>query len=200
MENKKIDRMIDYIRRKDLDIQSGRDMEGKVCFVGDWNRYEKIESYLNRLESVTIMWDDDFQYCENCNRYFDATPGYYGDQAHMPVWVSRYDYVCQTCAKEFMEEVIDYYQNNCKTAIPSSLIEDLKKQGFVCLGDIDTNACKVFETGLHVGHNDDPKAIIEDLKKQGILCDYDYIFALTDTGQFDIHFALFLRPKFEKEE
>jgi len=197
MEDKKIDRLVDYIVKKELDIQIGIDMDGKTCFIADWNKFDILESYLNRLEDVTIMWDDNYNYCENCYRFFEALPRYYGDQSHMAVWLSDYEYVCIDCVREFMEDIIDYYKNDYKKAIPTALIEDIKSQGFICLGDIDNNVYRVFETGWHEGQNDDPKAVIEELKNQGVLDVYDYIFALTDIGQFDVHFALFLKRRVE---
>lgn len=199
MENKKIDRLINHIVKKNLDIQIGTDIEGKTCFIADWNMYDRIESYLNRLEynnyPVAIMWDDNFRYCEHCNRYFDSMPGYYGDQSCMSVWLSDYEYLCADCAKEFIREVIDHYKNNYKMVIPTKLVEDIKKEGFVCFG-VDNNSCMIFETGLHEDQDDKPETVIKQLDKQGILNDYDYIFALKDVGQFDIYFTLFLRPKF----
>lgn len=195
----KIDRMIQYIQDKDLNIQLGETLDEKTAFIANWNDFDKISTWLVNLEmydhaSIELLWSDTYMQCGDCYKYFDGSPAHYGDQGN-GLWVSDCDYLCQSCATEAIDDVIEHYQNDTNIAIPGFMIDSIKDQGFVCMDDADLETCKIFESGYHPGQNDSPVSIIEDLDKEGITDKFDYIFGITSTGQFDINFALFLREK-----
>lgn len=106
------------------------------------------------------------------------------------IWVSDCEYLCPNCALEFVEDVIDYHKNSTDFAAPSWMIDALKEKGFECLEN-----CKIYENGLHIGQNDNPVDIVKNLEEDGITKDYDFLFALTDIGQFDVNFTVLIRGK-----
>jgi hypothetical protein len=161
-----------------------------MAFIADWNKYNRIGSWLSDLEvhddyNIVIMWDDDYRYCTDCSKYLSSND--YG------LWVSDYDYLCEDCARDCIEDVIEYYKNDYTKAIPDFLINSIKEQGFICMDDQNSEACQIFENGLYTGVNDNPYDIVEDMKKESITDKYDYIFGIYDSNPFCISFCVYLR-------
>ena len=187
IENVKI-----WINEKNLDIQYGETLEDKDCLVANWNEYEKLENMFETMNKygydIELLWSDTYQQCSSCYKYFDGLPAYYGDQSNTGIWVSDCDYLCPDCALEYIDDIIEYHKNSTDFAAPSWMIETLKEKGFLCLDE-----CKIYENGFHPGQNDNPVDIAKQLDNECITGDYDFLFALTDIGQFDVHFIVLIR-------
>lgn len=183
-----------YIEGKDFDITYGKTINGSECLVANWNNYPRIENMIETMQrygyNIELLWGDTATNCSHCYKYFNTYPSYYGDQSNIGIWVSDCDYLCPDCALEFIDDVIDYHKNSTDFAAPSWMIDALKEKGFECLED-----CKIYTNGLHPGQNDNPVDIAKNLEKDGITEDYDFMFALTDVGQFDVHFTVLIRER-----
>jgi len=183
-----------YIEGKDFDIQIGETINGSECLVANWNNYQRIENMIETMQrygyNIELLWDDTTTSCTHCYKYFDTIPSYYGDQSNIGIWVSDHELLCPHCAIEFIDDVIDYHKNSTDFVAPSWMIATLKEYGFECLED-----CKIYASGLHPGQNDSPVDIAKNLEKEGITVDYDFMFALTDIGQFDVHFTVLIRER-----
>ena len=163
-----------WINEKDFDIEYGETTEGIPCFVADWNDFPRLDNMFSIMERcghhVSLLWSDTYLQCSNCYSYLSSTPAYYRDEVK-GLWVSDCDFFCADCVKEFIEDVIEYYQNDYTKAIPSWVIDDVKEQGFICLDQDEV--CARFEHGWHPGQNDKPEEIIKQLESKGELDDYD---------------------------
>ena len=183
-----------WIADKNFDMMCGETINGSKCLVANWNNYPRIENMIETMQrygyNIELLWDDTATNCSHCYKYFDTIPSYYGDQSNIGILVSDYEFLCPNCALEFIDDIIDYHKNSTDFAAPSWMITALKEKGFECLED-----CKIYENGLHIGQNDHPVDIAKNLEKEGITDDYDFMFALTDIGQFDVHFTVLIRER-----
>jgi hypothetical protein len=95
-------------------------------------------------------------------------------------------------------DVIDYYLNQTKKALPSWMREIIEFHGFKCL-ETEEEYCARFETGFHPGQNDTPEKAIK-LAKEILPYKFDYLFMITSRGQFDINWTILIRKQEVEEE
>ena len=200
-QEKKINRLINYIREKDIDIQYGQTVDNEHIFIANWNdkKFDKIGEWLENSSVfdygfVHTGYDDDHDYCSECYKWYSTQPDYYGGEPKA-IWVSDCDRLCKSCALGYPEDIEEFYNNQYDRALPAWAIDTIKKLGYFCLDDANNESCKIYENGLHPGQNDTPADIIKNLEKEGFWDKYDYIFCINSTGQFDCRFSLFVKER-----
>ena len=96
---------------------------------------------------------------------------------------------CLQLLESYLGDIIEYYADNYRRALPDDFAELLTREGFVCWQNND--GCVLYETGWYPGQNDNPedvyKAIKEDDKR------WQVVFVITAVGQFDINWTAFIR-------
>lgn len=202
-----ISRVIEYCYRHDfwIDYYPGCAERGcyddKPIICADWNpdKMSRLYDFLDQRfdDLVQVDWSDEYVGCDECGRAVRTVPDCYSWQPSY-IWASDCEIVCHECAQDCIEDIIEYYKNTTDRAVLHWVIPLLESEGFICLTDyFNENACQRFETGWYPGQNDSPVEVIKNLKAElGVdwLTDkFDYIFAITATGQFDVHWALYLR-------
>lgn len=165
-------------------------------FCSNWNP-DKASRFYNWAErffdgKVEFDWYDEWTRCTECGRAVRISPDSYG-------WVPSYlqddcDLWCHECVKEWPEDwVEDSYMNNSNRALldwfPNQVLENM---GFHCFGDDDY--CNRYETGWHPGQTDDPTGVVKHLKEV-IPHPFDYVFQISDKGQFDLKWHVWIRKK-----
>jgi hypothetical protein len=88
-----------------------------------------------------------------------------------------------------IEEWIAWATQSPNRCLFRSHVNQLVDAGFEPWPDEDT----WYESGWHPGQTDDPATITEQIRAG--YPDHDIVFAVTDTGQFDIRFRAFIRPE-----
>lgn len=166
----------------------------KPIVAADWNepRLRKIGDWLGRRfnDVVSVEWQDEWTGCSHCNKAVRTSPSSYGWlPAYM--WLSDCEIVCPQCFETYTEELISSYVNQTGRAVPPGFYPLLKKAGFICYSPDEY--CQRFKTVFYTGQNDDPKTVARQIEKE--LPDYDYIFKLDCTGQFDLTWCVYLRKK-----
>ena len=148
---------------------------------------------------VSKEWDDEWTSCGECGKAIRTNPDSYSWEPNFVQ--SDYGLVCADCASE--DDLADY-TNTTDRAIPSWMHDIANKAGFVCAFDDPYLfvSCKRFQTGFHPGQNDTPQEALQELYdlcegKEFFKKKYDYLFAITDKGQFDISWTVLIR---EREE
>ena len=191
-----------------------------VWVTGDWNDRRRTDNIgrvivdktpqrlFEALERIGVNgeWLDEYDRCDDCQRLIRTSPDCYA-------WVPQYvifdergvygdysagDMVCADCLRDNAESVIaDQYANNPHRAITWLSAADLTELGWRDAMPDSYDA----ETGLYPGQNDTPDAVVERFRASldGDRAPLDYVFLITDKGQFDIHYRLFVRES-ESEE
>jgi hypothetical protein len=197
------DRLVEYWERKGHDIywyngcaEPGYDDQTVVT--ANWNPapMKRISDFIERyFDNVSIEWSDEWTSCGECGKAIRTSPDSYGWQAYYIM--GDCEITCLDCVKDDVESYLDDYLNSINRAIPSELIDDVKKIGFECYQE-----CMKYESGFHPGQNDTPQDAIKDIEKQlgadYFAGHYDYLFAITDVGQFDMSFTILVREKDEE--
>lgn len=193
-----VDGLIDYCDRNGLEIDyyQGNNEPGyddQPFFAADWNpkSMQRIGVLLEKI-GYDIEWSDEWAVCDDCYKGIRTSPDSYGWE---PSFIMGDGYlVCHECAIENLEDYIVNFTNDKRRAIHSWMIEPVKAIGFRCWDD-----CKLFESGWHPGQTDTPESalteIYEQCGKEWFENRFDYLFAITDTGQFDIRWTMLIRDK-----
>jgi len=195
-----IEKYVELVEKFDSNMSYGETVDGENIIIADWNDIPfgsyRLEQYCEKHDTELICgYQDEYIMCDHCYKYVYTTPGCYGD---IPKYTQiECEILCGDCSKEFIHEIIEFHQNDPTLAIKPYLIEAVKEQGFVCLDDDESESCVRFENGFHQGQDDNPREIAAKMEKEGILDKYDYLFAITDAGQFDLAFTVMLREKME---
>lgn len=166
----------------------------KPVVISNWNEVEKtlpnMASWLDDI-GVWIGYEDEWISCDTCGQAIFTTPMYHGDN---PKYIIGDGYaLCRDCWLD--EPELDPWINCGLTDIKAVYPWQLKlftDAGFICYEDKE--ACKIFETGFHHGMNDTPEKALELLERKFPRDSVDYIFVITDTGQFHVHWSIFIRP------
>jgi len=128
---------------------------------------------------VELQWADEWTACHHCGKLVRTQPDSHG-------WQPSYhlDDDGLACLK-------------CLEAYPGSYLEGLEGKPRRCntirsIDPADHSYVLVedgFEHGFHPGQNADPQRIAQALEEQGVR---RYLFNLDGTGQFDIHFSVYV--------
>lgn len=206
--NEKAGRFFNWLLKQDPNANFGELVNSnELIFVSnEWweikKKYPKLDDWFfhhmdmaySSVGSCNTGFPDEYDTCADCYKIVRTSPDGYG-------WSPDYirlesgEIICRECVEKEIEILIDEYTNNSDKAIPDWAISLIKKEGFVCLDDEDSEACQIFTSGLHPGQNDNPKDVIENFEREGYLEKYDFIFCINSTGQFDVNFSLWMREK-----
>lgn len=174
--------------RKHLDTEWGREQFKHKATL------EKLSRIVDDIQHVSLEWSDKWTGCNDCGKAVRTSPDSYGWQASW-VWASDSEIVCRECWKDSISDIIEFYMSDyhhrfSNKALPGDFMELLENEGFTCWTETP-DECTRYETGLHPGQNDNPakvfKQIMENDKR------WEVVFVITDVGQFDIHWAAFVR-------
>ena len=189
-------KILDYMDKKGFyfDCYEGiaeQGYENKPLICADWNppEMERIYNWIEKYYEgrFDLDWSDEWMACDKCGRAVRSIHNSYGWE---PSYLSRdCEVLCIECVKDTGEEALENYINNSSKALPSWAIEIAEEAGFKCFEDEEY--CKVYETGLHSYQTDDPKEIEKHIKEN--LPKHDYLFAINSTGQFDVHWSVFVK-------
>jgi hypothetical protein len=185
-----------WAERSELDwydkYANPRQDAGKGVLAANWNEFprrgdrefnwstkgRRFQDILERM-GYELEWSDQTSRCNHCN---GAITDYYGDTAHYAI-LGECDIVCEHCIRtDFAEEYLESLLDNPRRAVHISGI-DPEKYGYRLLED-------GFEAGWHPGQTDDPQKIYRMLRDAGHT---GLLFAITDSGQFDVRFAVYKR-------
>jgi hypothetical protein len=208
--DKKAGRFFNWLQKQDSNAFFGEEVNSnELVFVSHewwkiWEKYPKLSDWFFHHMDIAYStvgccctgFPDEYDTCHSCNKIIRTSPTCHG---WSPDYITtEYERICRECIEDNednMEILIDEYSNNSDKAIPDWAIPLVKRNGFMCLDDEEEETCQIFVSGLHPYQNADPKKIIENLEKDGYLDKYDFLFAINSTGQFDIHFSLWIKEK-----
>lgn len=185
-KDKTQEKFFEYLKKHNIEYQYGFDSFGDTVFCLDWNKYNKLEEIADRLFDDVGFIHESHVNCGHCNNMIPAQPGYYGDQVRYKI---LHDYlICEKCLKENPELLIEDCINDTGKSVPSWFLPFVKQEGFIKFFDEDR------ESGFHYGQNDNPETDLNLLEANiDNDVDFDFIFGITDVGQFDIHYNLYYR-------
>lgn len=186
----KIDRFCQYLERKGLSWDYGENLDGENVFITDWNECN-CDSWIESL-GYEIWWDDTSIRCENCSKFVNTQPAYYGD-------IVKYKFVedhisCTGCMEKDIKEYgldsdyFEYFVDNVNDCLNWHLIstDDLEKLGY-------TLAFDNMENGFHQGQTDTPQEAIDRYMLDNDLDSMPYhVFYLDTVGQFDVSFSMYV--------
>lgn len=177
---------------KTENFRYGEHYNSNECYVvHDWNDLERelghekadqVERILGKL-GFEQAYPDQMTICEDCYKLVDLMPGYYGD-VHVAQILDDCTLLCPKCAISDPEAYIEDRLNNPKKANTLLTVQELADLGFSLVEG-------QYETGFHTGQTDDPKKILAKHKEVG----KDYLFHISDIGQFDVRYSLYSRGK-----
>ena len=189
----RINRIQNYINENDIPIHTSNMTDGTPCFIIESPSNTQAARFYRLLDDsrlfsygeVVVGYYDEYDYCSDCYRYYPTQPSYYGDSPE-GTWVSDCDKLCDDCLTNNLDSYIEHVKNDPQKAIKEQFVHLLKSEGFQLFSDNE------YASGLHPGQTDNPQDIIAQNKDK--LKDLDWLFAITGTGQFDVHFSLYTRP------
>ena len=192
-----MNRIIKYIQRYDCNMSYGLDCHyGDFMLIADWNKnkLKSLDNWLNgqyyEHAQIQLGYDDEYQYCDNCMGLICTTAQYHGDTGRF--MYGDGEIFCSNCIKDDPDLILDYYLNNSSMAIPDYLTEHIKNDGFICFStDESGDYCPIYESGLHIGQDDNPKDIEKKILE--LKYNYDYLFMINSVGQFDVKWSVFIR-------
>lgn len=171
--------------RRYVDNATGADVPKRL-----WEALDRI--------GVNGEWSDEHTTCDDCQRLIRTEPDSYGWTAQYVVFDSRGEYgdysagdtVCADCLRDNAESVIaDQYANRSDRALTWLTEAQLTELGWRDAMPDSASAA----SGLHPGQDDTPAAIVEQWRATDLIDQTDYVFLITDKGQFDIHYRLFVK-------
>jgi len=155
--------------------------------VANWNSYPVPQGALEAL-GFACEWNDSVDECACCNHLVETQPQYYGWRRKF--WADNEDQiVCFACLdeheneREAMIEVLRKRESNGRVIPHARYLPDTYVR-------VDFEGAH----GLYGGQADDPKAVGRFLEDRGVP---DYLFNITDIGQFDCHFEVWVNREQE---
>jgi len=170
---------------------------GELVVVANWNKpeFNRLGRFLRRnYPAVRRTFYDEIEGCCDCGAFVNTSPTGWG-------WQPNYIYIpgegagCYKCAHSSRGGIIDAYKNDPAKAVWGWFAPVLVAEGWTCM-ERDTNGCVRYETGFHAGQNDDPKVEAETLRRE--LPAHDFLFVITDSGQFDTNWTVYIRKREEE--
>jgi len=161
---------------------------------------EKLSHIIDKMEHVSLEWSDEWAGCANCGKAVRTSPDSYSWQASW-VWAYDSEIVCRECWEGAINDIIEFYHNNSRKALPSAFVPLLEKEGFTGwqkAKDAETGECTEYETGFHAYQNDNPKEVFKAIKEES--ANWEIVFVITGVGQFDISWTAYVRKNLDSEE
>jgi hypothetical protein len=187
-ERQRVESELEYITEShDYAPNQGYDLGSKQGILfGDWNPFDEIRDVLDEIEKEwELEWSDEWTTCSNCNKAIRTSPDSY--DWLMMAWDNEDGLYCMDCFEP--QEYLESMENNPKKA---NHLFDPKDYGYVLLEE-------GYESGLHPHQTDNPTTIYKELRKNGEK--RSILFSITGKGQFDIHFATYVKGiETEREE
>ncbi len=156
-------------------------------------RTSRLAPLLTKL-GFELDWSDEWDSCYDCGKLVRTSPDSYGWEPYYIIF-NDCELVCNECAKEHIEDVIEEYVNTHLKALTSDWREAIEKAGFHCIED----ECEIYETGFYPGQNDKPEkalqSIYDKVGEKWFTDKFDYLFIINSVGQFDIHWTILIRNK-----
>jgi hypothetical protein len=155
--------------------------------VANWNSYPVPEGTLEAL-GFECAWDDAVDECACCNRPVMTQPQFYGWRPRF--WRDdEHQVVCYACLDEHegeREAMIEQLRGRASNArvVPHARY----------LPDTYVRVDFAGAHGFYGGQADDPRAVGRFLEDRGV---HDYLFNITDIGQFDCHFEVWVNREQE---
>lgn len=178
-----------YLDRHGIHYHEGENMYGRTAIAMDLID-NKLEPFCRRLYD-DIMWCDTTIICEHCYKLIDSEPGYYGDMLDYVI-INDCEAICRHCLTENPEWLIDDCLGNYRKCVPSYFIGHIEDQGFEKFFEYDG------ENGFPRGQDDTPEKMLETVQER-VDGQFEFIFAVTDKGQFDVHFNIWVKRETEQE-
>ena len=157
--------------------------------LADWNRIpDRVFQALERA-GFLCEWLDEWITCSECGKAFRVVPDCYHWQ--MAGIIGDGEARCLDCIdpEEYMESI----ENNPRKALTLPVLERYAPEDYGY-----TLVKKGYENGMFEGQSDDPRMILKAAREKDPKG--RYLFAMTDQGQFDIEFALYVKDVEEVEE
>lgn len=183
-----------------------------VWVTGNWNdidRYDaetqtrvKVSNIPGRLfdalERIGVNgeWYDEWDQCSDCYRLIRTQPDSYG-------WTPQYvvsddgEMVCRDCMQNDRESwVDDHYANRIDRALTWLSAAELEELGWHDAFPEEPDT----QSGMHPGQNGTPQAMVNHLYADENNDGRDWVFIITDKGQFDVSYRLFVRNDDEEND
>jgi len=143
-----------------------------------WLHNNEIEEKSIEDFGIEVGFSDEYSLCCECYEAVVRTsPDSYCWTP--PLFIDCEGYVCDDCAKNYKDYVLEEY-SNVQKHVPDQF--DMQELGLVKVNDSS------YENGLYGGQTDDPKKIIEALNSQNINCWFKVY-----PNQFDVHFDAYVK-------
>ena len=178
----------------ELYIYEPNSNEEKPTLASDWNNipqqlYDYLENFYN------LDWSDECTGCVDCGAHIHTTPTSYDDVGDYIV--TEYGYVCGECVGksqvDYLEDFI--FWSDSALVYPKALKyfqkPALKEAGFVEFQSVDSMCKDVYETGFHVGQNDNPSKVAKMIHET--LGSVEVVFLIDNIGQFDCRWSVYVR-------
>jgi hypothetical protein len=189
-----IDRIGEYADWYNGCAEHGYDDKPMIC--ANWNppKMKRLGDWIEKFYhgNIEVYWSDEWTACTDCSKAVRTSADSHGWQASY-VWVSECEILCCECAAKSVDDVITYYLNTKDRALPYWMQPYVEEAGFNCLESEDAY-CTRFESGFYPGQNDTPQKCIK-LAKEILPYKFDHLFVITGVGQFDIHWAMFIKKQ-----
>jgi hypothetical protein len=158
----------------------------KTRYNRETNSHKTLDDTMPRLAKLfeklgfAVEWYDEWYTCEDCGKAFRTSPDGYGWTPHYS-FIGECPLVCLDCIVDNPGEYLEECLNNPEKAVLPSI--DLEENGFRKLEGEYAN-------GFHPGQTDNPRDIAKQLERDGYR---DYVFRISDVGQFDVHFEVWVK-------
>lgn len=164
-----------------LDARSG------ILFA-DWNDCPKWLTEGLERRGFALEWSDEWVIShENNSKAYRTSPTSYGWRPYFVMSEDGGDIVGgdEIESGNQAEWYVEKYLFNDPTHCNVFRGLDLAKHGFKQFNG-------VFESGWHLGQDDDPKKVFARIQEE--MPGHDVVFSLESTGQFDMHWTAWVRP------
>jgi hypothetical protein len=152
----------------------------KAILFANWNVIPT--SFTKRLEAqgYEMEWSDEWYIDYNHDKAYRTSPNSYGWQCRLMLTADGGDYLTPD---DSVSEWVAACENDTNRALPAWISDaDIEAEGWAKQSD-------VYEHGFHPGQTDNPADIAAKLDGA------DYLFQITDVGQFDVRFQVWVKDE-----
>jgi len=180
---------------EDSDLYVNKFEDESFIIVESHEQNDLIEKLLNKYNLLDLLdfhyydtitgFYDEYTTCSDCCEIIKTSPDSYCWQPDFILLECAI--VCKKCVLDnketYLDELIEEYINDSSKAFNSELfsIKDL-------LDDEWKTDDKVYQSGFHVGMDDNPEEIVSNLPDNK-----DFVFFVTNTSQFYVEFKILTR-------